>query len=111
MGISSLFTETFTRIQTTPVIGDIGGVTYTTAETTAYPCYLEPRTGTEDLADANRQVGDWRLWLPPDADITGWDQGTALGRTFDIIAPPRPFNAPAGSDDMDHIEVDLREVT
>jgi head-tail adaptor len=108
MTLTSLLSDTVTIVRPTPGYDDIGGPIAGTQTTRTSAAYVEPVSGSENLAERNTAVGTWRLFLPAGTDIRHTDTVTWGTRTFEVVAEPRPF---AGSDAVAHLEVDLAEVT
>ena len=71
---------------------------------------LEPAGGEELTADRQTAIGEWRLFLGPDADglLDASDRIEADGLTFDVIAPPARFTDARGR--LHHLEVRLRHI-
>lgn len=110
MTVDSLMTESVTLLALTGETRDEIGGSVRTETTTTTTAYLEPRSGSEDEADRNTEMGDWLAFLPADVALTGWDRLMHGTRVFDVVAPPRPVYNPRVSA-VSHVEVDLREVT
>jgi hypothetical protein len=70
---------------------------------------IEPYDSEEQTTDEDRQIADFRLFLPPDAIISGSDRVTdADGLLYEVIGPPRLHRTPLGPH---HREALLRRVT
>lgn len=110
MAVEDLMTQALTFLRQSSATRDaIGGSAPAVEAELVVDGYLEPVSGTEDMVDRNTQVGDWWAAVPASADVDGWDRMTHDGRTFDVIAPPRPIYNPR-TQAVSHQELDLREV-
>jgi hypothetical protein len=87
----------------------IGGSTPTYASMST-TMYIEPKTGTEEMADRNTPIGDWLGIGRKDVNFDSWDQIVYGTHVFDIVSPVRPFYNPTTLV-ISHIEMDLQEVT
>lgn len=60
--------------------------------------------------DQHTQAETWRLFLPADTVLYGWDQVTVDGATFEVSGPPWPVvNARTGA--ASHVEATLRRTS
>ena len=109
MSLSALMTQRVTLNRTTGLQRDAIGGTTPVITSTSVLAYLEPRSGTEDLADRNTGIGDWLMILPAGVDVIGWDSVDYGTRHFEIVAPPRPEYNPT-TQSLSHWELDLQEV-
>lgn len=79
---------------------------FDTANKRPYPCRLEQTDSEEIQVDRDTVISNWRLFLPPDAQISArdhWEQSD--GRTFEVIGAPAIESTPRGPH---HIEARLR---
>lgn len=68
-----------------------------------HPCRLQLASGTEDTDLRNVSIGQWKLFLLPDADVTEKDRVLCDGKTFEVVSV-YPVNRPRG---LHHFEVTL----
>ncbi len=68
-----------------------------------YPCRPQLASGTENTDLKNVALGQWKLFLLPDADVTEKDRVTCDGKTFEVVSV-YPVNRPQG---LHHFEVTL----
>lgn len=73
-------------------------------------CELQQGTTSEALVDRTTQVGEWRLFLPPEPELGQWDQVAARGRTFEVVGLPEMILHPWAGGAPDHQEARLRVV-
>ncbi len=69
--------------------------------------WVSQSSQTEDSDHREAQVSEWRLFLHPNASITGADRVVWEGITFEVVGPANPAWSPAG---RHHLEVPLRVV-
>ena len=109
MSITRLFNTPIEVVRTTGVERDsIGGIASETTTTTTVYGWLEPTRSEEDRANRETQMASWVAYVPPETDVTGWDGMMALGHTFNVDGPPKPFDHPVTG--PLYIEIPLREV-
>jgi head-tail adaptor len=67
-----------------------------TTPTATYPARLQQLVGSEDSDGRDLSIGQWRLDLPGDVDITEHDRVRVAGRTFEVTAV-YPVQSPRGT--------------
>jgi head-tail adaptor len=105
---------TFPRLRTQPVTvtrpgpgtEDVyGNIQPTWDEIGTWWAVLEQTDAEEHTVGEDTQTADWRLYLPPDADIRGRDRVQLDDVTFEVVGPPNRARRPQG---IHHIEAALR---
>jgi len=105
VSLASLLTEPVSVLPFAPGLEDAyGNPPKTFGDPVPYRGRLEEASESEMLTDEDKQVGHWRLFLPPAAVIGGLDRVTAQGKTFEVDGPPKVHRTPRGPH---HIEVQL----
>ena len=79
-------------------------------------CELQEASADEDTVDADRQVGDWNLFVAPTASSAGQtvvtsfdgsDTVTVDGVTYEVVGPPWPARNPL-TQTLTHIQARVR---
>jgi hypothetical protein len=111
MSLANLLTE---PISVLPAIEELipdryGNRARTFGSSLDYQGRLESFGSSEETTDRDEQIAEFRLFLPPDAIVSGSDQVTdANGLVYEVIGPPRLHRTPRGPH---HIECRLKRVT
>lgn len=102
---------TIVRISEGPAADEYGNPKPGEAGRSTLKGRLEPARGEELTADRQTAIGEWRLYLGPDADglIDTSDRVEADGLVFEVSEPPARFTDARGR--VHHLEVRLRHIT
>lgn len=108
MSLASLLTQTATIIRPSfDAVDAYGNPQPGTTTSTDYPARLEGLSSDELVRDRDTIVADWRMFLPPDADVSPFDRIESDGKTFEVWGDPIEQRAPRG---IHHLELRLRRV-
>lgn len=77
--------------------------------TSGVPAFVQPQTSSEQVADAQRVVTRWRIFLGPYADLEPTDRVVYGGDTFDVDGDVETHRGMSGGDH--HLEALLMKVT
>lgn len=70
--------------------------------------YLDQRLRSEDESDGSQTQEDrWRLMVPADTTVSGWDQVLVGGLAYEVFGPPWPVYNPR-TRRVSHVEATLR---
>ena len=109
MSLSSLLVQTATVSRRTASGTDrYGNTGYDWADDAEYPARLSQLKADERPVTEDRQVIEWRLYLPPEADLAAADRVVVDEQTFEVWGDPYPVR---GARDVHHLEANLRRVT
>lgn len=101
-----MLTQTATISDTPATTSDAeGNWTPGTPVTSTEPCRLEDSQSIEVFDGANRIIADARLFLGPDASITGRSEVTVDAKPFVVVGKPTEQRTPRG---VHHVEALLR---
>lgn len=106
MSVRRLLTQTVTVRRPDQTTDAEGNVTSTWAATT-HNGRVEPASTFEVADDRVVTTSEWRLFLPPDVDVSSDDQVDADGQRFDVVGRAAVMRTPRGPH---HVEVRLRIV-
>ena len=109
MSFRSLLIQQATVVRRTAATADrYGNPTYTWADDETYPARLEQLSAEERIVTEDRQVIEWRVFLPASADLTAADRVRVDGTTFEVFGEPaRPY----GRRSVHHVEAELKVVS
>lgn len=105
MSLTGLLSETVTVIRPGETIDEYGDVVPGGETRVDYPGRLEQLSTDELLRDRDTIVADWRVFLPPDADIAATDWVEGRGHVFHVNGLPMEHRTPRGPH---HIEALLK---
>lgn len=72
-----------------------------------YPARLEQLASDEIVRDRDTVIADWRVFLPPDTDISPYDRLEGRGHIFEVSGLPDEHRLPRGPH---HVEARLKFV-
>lgn len=75
--------------------------------TSTWPCLVTQLKRNEEQVDEDVLVDTWRLFLPADAPLTGYDRVTVDSIEYEMLGPPWPVHSPRLRR-TDHIEAQLK---
>lgn len=107
MSLQGLLTETVEVIRYADTTDEYGNTVPGAETSTEYKARLEQLRTDEIIRDRDTVLVDWRIFLPPDVDITPYDRIMARGTLFEVVGFPNEQRSPAGPH---HVEVHLRWV-
>ena len=107
MSLLALLSETAAVVRYAATT-DVHGNTVPGAETrVSYPARFEQLAASEIIRDRDTVITDWRVFFPPDADITAYDRIEGRGHLFEVVGLPNQNQTPRGPH---HLEVLARFV-
>ena len=85
---------------------EYGDVEYVTTST-AIKCHIQQVASTED--EDVEQITRWRVFLPRDVAMAGWDEIVVAGLTYTLNGDPWPVLNPR-TNTVNHIEAEVTRV-
>jgi head-tail adaptor len=108
LSLNLLLSETATVVRYGTAVDEYGNIIRGAATNVVYDARLEQLSSDEIVRDRDTIVADWRIFLPPDADISPYDRVEARGHIFEVSGLPNEQKSPRAAH---HIEARLRFVT